>query len=76
MTAKTERIKSELASLPHQDRAELARFLIQSLDEKADPAVEAASDEELKRRAEDIETARVGTESIENVLRELRAKYS
>ena len=76
MTAKAERIKSELAALTPQDRAELARFLIQSLDEKEDQNVEAAWDEELKRRAEDIESGRVSGESITNVLRELPAKYS
>jgi putative addiction module component (TIGR02574 family) len=76
MTAKAERIKSELAALTPQDRAELARFLIQSLDEKEDEDVQAVRDEELERRAAEIETGRVAGESIENMLRELRAKYS
>ncbi len=76
MTAKAERIKSELAALTTEDRAELARFLIQSLDEGEDQGVEEAWDEELKRRAVEIESGRVTGEPAENVLRELRAKYS
>jgi putative addiction module component (TIGR02574 family) len=76
MTAKAERIKSELAALTSEDRAALARFLIQSLDEGEEQGVEAAWDEELKRRAQEIESGRVAGELAENVLRELRAKYS
>jgi putative addiction module component (TIGR02574 family) len=76
MTAKAERLKSELAELTPEERAELARFLVESLDEEEEQGVEAAWDEELKRRAEEIESGRVGGEPAENVVRELRAKYS
>jgi putative addiction module component (TIGR02574 family) len=76
MTAKAERLKSELATLTPGDRAELARFLVQSLDEPEEQGVEAAWDAELKRRAEEIESGRVAGEPVESVLRELRAKYS
>ena len=76
MTAKAERIKSELAGLTPEDRAELARFLIDSLDGEEEQGVTAAWDEELKRRAEDIESGRVVGEPAERLLREMRAKYS
>ena len=76
MTAKAEQIKSELAGLTPADRAELARFLIQSLDEQEEEGVAAAWDAELQQRAEDIVSGRVTGERAETVLRELRAKYS
>jgi putative addiction module component (TIGR02574 family) len=76
MRAKAERLKSELAELTPEDRAELARFLVQSLDDEDLLSIEEAWDEVLKRRAEEIESGRVAGEPAENVLRELRAKYS
>ena len=76
MTAKAEQLKSELATLTPEDRAELARFLVESLDEGEQQDVEAAWDAELKRRAEEIESGLVAGEPAEKVLRELRAKYS
>lgn len=42
MTETAERLKSELSRLPAQDRAELASFLIDSLDPQRDEGVEAA----------------------------------
>jgi putative addiction module component (TIGR02574 family) len=76
MSAKAERLKSELAALTPEDRAELARFLVESLDEGEQQGVEAAWDAELRRRAEEIESGLVAGEPAEKVLRELRAKYS
>jgi hypothetical protein len=54
----------------------LAHFLIQSLDPGADPDAEAAWDEELARRKEEIEHGRVVGEPAEKVFADLRAKYS
>lgn len=48
-------MKQEVLLLPEADRAELARFLIESLDDSDDPDVEAAWDGELSRRVERIE---------------------
>lgn len=48
-------MKQEVLLLPEANRAELARFLIESLDDSDDPDVEAAWDAELRRRAEQIE---------------------
>lgn len=76
VTAKAQRIKSELAGLTPEDRAELARFLIESLDGEEEQGVQAAWDEELKRRAAEIESGRVVGEPAEKMLREMRAKYS
>ena len=75
MTALGEKLKSELARLPIEDRAELASFLIGSLDEGADSDAEAAWDAELARRAEEIRTGKVVGVPAEKVFADLRAKY-
>lgn len=75
MTALGEKLKSELTQLPIDDRAELASFLIESLDEGADPDAEAAWDAELARRSEEIRSGKVVGVPAEKVFAELRAKY-
>lgn len=42
MTENAERVKQEVLQLPEADRAELVRFLIESLDDSEDPDVDAA----------------------------------
>ena len=76
MTENAERVKQEALRLPEDDRAELARFLIESLDESEDPdVVEAAWDEELRRRVERIEQGRSRLRPAHQVLTEIRDKY-
>ena len=76
MTAKAAEWKSRLVKLSPEDRAALAHFLIESLDHEKDAAVEAAWDEELKRRADEIRSGEMVGEPAAQVFRELRAKYS
>ena len=76
MSATAEKIRSELAGLDEADRADLAHFLIQSLDEGSDPDAEAAWNAELARRAEEIRSGRARGEPAEKVFSELRAKHS
>ena len=75
MTALGENLNSELARLPIEDRAELASFLIGSLDEGADSDAEAAWDAELARRADGTDSGAVQGIPAEKVLADLRAKY-
>ena len=72
-----EQWKTQLGTLPAQERAELARFLFDSLDEiDEDPAeVEAAWAAELDRRADDILSDKVVGIPAEEVFKELREKY-
>jgi putative addiction module component (TIGR02574 family) len=76
MTEVAEKMKSTLALLSAQDRAELAYFLIHSLDEEEDPNWEAAWTAELARRAEEIKSGKAEGEPAEQVIAELRKKYS
>ena len=75
MTENAERVKQEVLLLPEADRAELARFLIESLDEPDDTGVEAAWDAELLRRAERIEQGKSRLRPAHQVLSEIRDKY-
>ena len=76
MTATAEKIKSQLLILSPKERAELAHFLIVSLDSQADKDAESAWDAELERRAEQIRIGVAKGEPAEKVFAELRAKYS
>lgn len=76
MTENAERVKQEVLQLPEADRAELARFLIESLDDVEDPdVVEAAWDAELLRRVERIEQGKSRLRPAHQVLSEIRDKY-
>jgi hypothetical protein len=76
MTEIAERLKNELSNLWSPERAELAYFLIHSLDEGEDPDAEAAWDEELNRRGAEIDEGTAIGEPAAKVFRELREKYS
>ncbi|HVS39109.1 MAG TPA: addiction module protein [Gemmataceae bacterium] len=75
MTDTLERLKAEAAALTGQQRAELAYFLIHSLDEQEE-GVEEAWEAEIARRIEDIEAGRVVGIPAAQVFAELREKYS
>ncbi|MUG95952.1 addiction module component [Scytonema sp. UIC 10036] len=76
MTDTAEKLKLELSQLSLQERAELAHFLIQSLEEGDNDDLEAAWDTELTKRLEDIhQGTAVGEPSIQ-VFSQLREKYS
>ena len=76
MSQSFEQLKSELLQLPTNARAELASFLIDSLDEGANAEVEAAWDAELTRRMNQIERGEALGEPAETVFARLREKYS
>lgn len=69
-------LKKALA-LPPEARAELAGSLLESLDEeRADEGVEAAWDEEIKHRIEEIDSGRVQMIPYEEVRRRLATLLS
>lgn len=76
MTEIAEKLKIELARLSLQDRAELAHFLIRSLDEEMDDDAESAWDGELTRRMQEINQGTASAELANNVFIKLREKYS
>jgi putative addiction module component (TIGR02574 family) len=76
MTSVAERLKRELAALPVDDRAELAAYLIRTLDSRTDPDAEAAWDVELQRRVEEIRSGVAVGEPADDVFARLRARIS
>ena len=70
-----EELKTHLSTLPEQDRAELANFLLDSLD---DPDIEFNPEfaAELDRRVAEIENGQAEGRPAEVVFAELRKKYS
>ncbi|MEX0716025.1 MAG: addiction module protein [Planctomycetaceae bacterium] len=75
MTEVAEKLKSEAAKLSPRDRAELARFLIDSLEEQVDDDAEAAWDIELARRENEIRSGRAVGEPAAEVFARLRQKH-
>jgi putative addiction module component (TIGR02574 family) len=67
----SELLKKALA-LPDKDRAELAASLIDSLDATVDDDAEAAWQEEIARRMNDVETGKVKTIPWDEVRRKGR----
>jgi putative addiction module component (TIGR02574 family) len=76
MSATAERIRSELTALTPAERAELAHFLIASLEGESDSDAEKAWDAELAQRAEEIRSGSAVGYRAEDVFAELRAKHS
>jgi putative addiction module component (TIGR02574 family) len=71
-----ERLKSQMAGLPANERAELALFLIRSLDAEEDVDAEAAWKVELDRRFAEIHSGDVKGIPADEVFAELRKKLS
>jgi putative addiction module component (TIGR02574 family) len=76
MAATTEELKAHLASLPVEERAELAQYLIDSLDEAVDADAEAAWDAELERRGAEMRNGTVAGEAAASVFARLRDRFS
>jgi putative addiction module component (TIGR02574 family) len=76
MTETAEKMKGPLSQLPAQDRAALAHFLLESLDDGADADAEAAWDATLARRVAEIKSGKAVGEPADQVFAELRAKHS
>lgn len=76
MTEAAEKLISQLSQLSTKERAEVAHFLIHSLDEEVDAGAEATWDAELGRRMEEIRSGKALGEPADKVFAELREKYS
>jgi putative addiction module component (TIGR02574 family) len=76
MTETAEKLKAQLSRLSTEERAELAHFLLHSLDEGVDADAEAAWDAELARRMAEIRSGQAVGEPADKVFAELRKKYS
>lgn len=77
MTAAFNEIKNKaITLLQPQERAELAHELISSLEKEHDSGIENAWDIEIQHRVQEIKNGTAKGRQAENVLAEIRAKYS
>lgn len=74
MQPSVDQLKATLAGLPSADRAELAHYLLDSLDTAEDDASSAWHDE-LNRRVEEIRNGKAVGTPLEVVIAELRERY-
>jgi len=74
MAQPMKQLKSQLEQLSAKDKAELASFLLGSL-EPEDEGVTAAWDLEIARRVDEIRSGRAAGSSAEEVFAELRKEY-
>jgi len=65
---------AEVLALPEQDRAYLAQRLIASLDDTVDVDAETQWNEVIDRRSREIEDGQVQCRSVEDTIRDVRAK--
>jgi putative addiction module component (TIGR02574 family) len=76
MTETMEQLKGQLERLPSQERAELAYFLLCSLEQEVDADADAAWEAELARRVTEIQSGKVVGTPAAQVFAELRAQFS
>ena len=71
-------LRTKLRDLPGRDRAEMARFLVDSLGPEADDEAEAGWEIELSlsRRVADIRTRRVAGKPAASVFAEIRERVT
>ena len=76
MSLLLQEVVNKALDLSSKERAELAHELIVSLDDVADKEVETAWDAEIERRVKEIKSGKAKGRSAEDILAEIRAKYS
>jgi putative addiction module component (TIGR02574 family) len=76
MTEIVQKLKFKLSHLSVQERAEIASFLIHSLDENVDQDIESAWDAELAQRTQEINSGIASGAPSDQLFAELRQKYA
>jgi putative addiction module component (TIGR02574 family) len=74
MSPELDELMKQAMSLPPEDREILANSLFESLDHPVDEGAEAAWQEEIKRRVDDIRLDRVKTIPWEQVRRKAQER--
>ena len=76
MSILLEEVARKVLNLPLEERAKLAHELIVSIDDAIDKEAEAAWDTEIERRVKEIKSGKAKGRAAEDILAEIRAKYS
>lgn len=76
MSIVAEEWKGQLAQLSIDDRAELAAYLLDTLDQNEDAGVDAAWDDELERRESEIRNGQVNGIPADELIAGLRERWA
>lgn len=76
MTALAEKLKPQLTTLSSADRAELASYLLESLDGPPDANAAQAWEAELIQRADEVRSGRAQGRPANEVFADLRKRHS
>lgn len=76
MSSLLQEVENKALALSAEERAKLAHELIVSLDDAIDREVETAWDAEIERRVKEIKSGAAKGRPAEDILAEIRAKYS
>ena len=76
MSLLLQEVENKALGLSAEERAQLAHELIVSLDDAVDKEVEIAWDAEIERRVKEIKSGEAKGRPAEDILAEIRAKYS
>lgn len=72
---KLEEVKSQLEGLSKEERADLAYFLLQTLEPEEEEGASAAWDAEINRRVDEIRSGRATGKPADQVFTEVRERY-
>ncbi len=76
MTQTVEQLKSQIGGLSQRERAELAHFILTTLDpEEDEKEVAAAWEAEVARRVEQINSGQIVGKPADQLFAELRQQY-
>jgi putative addiction module component (TIGR02574 family) len=75
MSIAVEKLKIALAELTTEERSELARFLVDSIDHEGSTQEDADWDQELARRADEIKRGEACGKPASVVFTELHERY-
>ena len=76
MSLQIKEIVNKALNLSPEDRAELIHELILSLDDIIDNEVERAWEAEIEKRVKEIKSGKAKGRPADDILAEIRAKYS
>ncbi len=76
MSSLLQEVVNKAHNLSPKERAELAHELIVSLDEVIDTEIEKAWDTEIEKRIKEIKSGKAKGRPAEEILAEIRARYS
>lgn len=74
MSTNLEKLKTEIMALPIEERASLAKSLIESLDETEDSSIDQLWLNEIDRRYSEVKSEKLTLRKVEDVISEAKER--